>query len=56
MVLDGHSRRVAAQAGGMERQTLRDWVIRSNADVSIGVRSGPPIGTNKDPSSYVSGD
>jgi transposase len=32
MVLDGHSRLVAAQAGGMERQTLRDWVIRYNAD------------------------
>jgi hypothetical protein len=31
MVLDRHSRRVAAQAGGIERQTLRDWVIRSNA-------------------------
>jgi transposase len=31
MVLDGHSRLVAAQAG-MERQTLRDWVIRYNAD------------------------
>ena len=27
MVLDGHSRRLAAQAGGMDRQTLRDWVI-----------------------------
>ena len=26
MVLDSHSRRLAAQAGGMERQTLRDWV------------------------------
>jgi hypothetical protein len=26
MVLDGHSRRLAAQAGGMEHQTLRDWV------------------------------
>ena len=25
MVLDGHSRRLAAQAGGMDRQTLRDW-------------------------------
>jgi hypothetical protein len=25
MVLDGHSRRSAAQAGGMDRQTLRDW-------------------------------
>jgi hypothetical protein len=28
MILDGHSRRLAAQAGGMDRQTLRDWVIR----------------------------
>ena len=25
MVLDDHSRRVAAQAGGMDRQSLRDW-------------------------------
>ncbi|HEY4847907.1 MAG TPA: hypothetical protein VIH87_08990 [Methylocella sp.] len=27
MALDGHSRRLAAQAGGRGRQTLRDWVI-----------------------------
>ncbi len=25
MVLDGHSRLLAAQAGAMDRQTLRDW-------------------------------
>lgn len=25
MVLDGHPRHLAAQAGGMDRQTLRDW-------------------------------
>ena len=25
MVLDGHSRMLAAQAGAMDRQTLRDW-------------------------------
>jgi transposase len=31
MVLDGHSREEAARAGGMDRQTLRDWVIRYNA-------------------------
>jgi len=37
MVLDGHSRRVAAQAGGMERQTLRDWVHRYNADGLTGL-------------------
>ncbi len=31
MVLDGHSRVLAAQAGVMDRQTLRDWVHRYNA-------------------------
>jgi transposase len=44
MVLDGHSRRVAAQAGGMERQTLRDWVIRSNADGLTGLADRPRPG------------
>ena len=29
-VLDGTSRQEAAQIGGMDRQTLRDWVIRFN--------------------------
>jgi transposase len=29
-VLDGHSRAAAAKIGGMDRQTLRDWVIRFN--------------------------
>jgi transposase len=29
-VLDGASRAAAATAGGMDRQTLRDWVIRFN--------------------------
>jgi transposase len=29
-VLDGASRAAAAKAGGMDRQTLRDWVIRFN--------------------------
>src|SRR5918995_4257463 len=29
-VLDGASRADAAKAGGMDRQTLRDWVIRFN--------------------------
>jgi transposase len=44
MGLDGHSRRVAAQAGGMERQTLRDWVIRSNADGLTGLADRPRPG------------
>lgn len=30
--LDGMSRAAAAQAAGMDRQTLRDWVIRYNED------------------------
>src|SRR5690348_3254860 len=30
-VLDGASRAEAARIGGMDRQTLRDWVIRFNA-------------------------
>ena len=29
-VLDGSSREEAAKVGGMDRQTLRDWVIRFN--------------------------
>jgi transposase len=32
LVLDGHSRTDAAAACGMDRQTLRDWVHRSNAE------------------------
>jgi hypothetical protein len=28
-MLDGASREDAAKAGGMDRQTLRDWVIRA---------------------------
>jgi len=38
MVLDGHSRLAAAQARGMDRQTLRDWVHRSNAQGILGTR------------------
>ena len=31
-VLDGASRTAAARIGGMDRQTLRDWVIRFNEE------------------------
>jgi transposase len=43
MVLDGHARLLAAQACGMDRQTLRDWVIRYNEDGVAGLadRSRP---------------
>jgi hypothetical protein len=36
-VLDGASREAAAKIGGMDRQTLRDWVIRFNAQGSDGL-------------------
>jgi transposase len=41
-VLDGASRTEAAKIGGMDRQTLRDWVIRFNdqgADGLVNLRS-----------------
>ena len=38
LVLDGHPRLFAAQAGGMDRQTLRDWVHRYNAHGVEGLR------------------
>lgn len=38
MVLDGHPRLLAAQAGGMDRQTLRDWVHRYNEHGVDGLR------------------
>jgi transposase len=37
LVLDGHSRTAAAQACGMDRQTLRDWVHRYNAEGLAGL-------------------
>jgi transposase len=47
LVLEGWSRQAAAQAGAMDRQTLRDWVHRFNASGLEGLsnqprRSGPP--------------
>ena len=44
MVLDGHPRQLAAQAGGMDRQTLRDWVHRYNAHGVEGLRDVPRSG------------
>lgn len=37
-VLDGMSREEAARIGGMDRQTLRDWVHRFNAEGPDGLR------------------
>lgn len=44
MVLDGHPRQLAARAGGMDRQTLRDWVHRYNAHGVEGLRDVPRSG------------
>ena len=38
-ILDGHPRTEAAERAGMERQTLRDWVHRYNAEGVAGLRS-----------------
>jgi len=43
-VLDGMSRAVAARTAGMDRQTLRDWVIRFNAEGIAGLRDQPRPG------------
>jgi transposase len=39
LILDGYSRGEAAALGGMDRQTLRDWVHRYNADGVDGLKS-----------------
>jgi len=44
MVLAGHPRLLAAQAGGMDRQTLRDWVHRYNAEGLAGLVDRPRPG------------
>ena len=43
-VLDGMSRAAAARAAGMDRQTLRDWVIRFNAEGIAGLHDQPRPG------------
>jgi transposase len=42
--LDGMSRGEAARSAGMDRQTLRDWVIRFNAEGVDGLRDRPKSG------------
>jgi putative transposase len=42
--LDGMSRGQAARQVGMDRQTLRDWVIRFNAEGVAGLRDRPKSG------------
>lgn len=44
LVLDGVDRRTAAQTCGMDRQTLRDWVHRYNAEGLAGLGNLKPPG------------
>ena len=44
LVLEGASRTAAARACGMDRQTLRDWVIRYNEEGVEGLRDRPRSG------------
>ena len=44
LVLEGSSREEAARAAGMDRQTLRDWVHRYNAEGVAGLRDRPRPG------------
>jgi transposase len=41
LVLEGHNRAVAANRSGMDRQTLRDWVIRYNERGIAGLSDRP---------------
>lgn len=43
-VLEGMNRDAAARAAAMDRQTLRDWVIRFNAEGVDGLRDQPRSG------------
>ena len=52
LVLDGVDRKAAAQTCGMDRQTLRDWVHRYNAEGLAGLSNhwGAPRPRRLDPS------
>jgi transposase len=43
-VYEGMSRADAARIGGMDRQTLRDWVHRFNDEGAVGLVNRPPPG------------
>src|SRR3954451_14787677 len=44
LILEGASREDAARHAGMDRQTLRDWVHRYNAEGLAGLRDRPHPG------------
>lgn len=43
-VLDGRRHAAAARAAGLEHQTLRDWVVRFNAEGIAGLHDQPRLG------------
>jgi transposase len=47
LLLEGSSRSAAAQATGMDRQTLRDWVHRYNASGPDGLADRKPPGRTR---------
>jgi transposase len=47
MILEGYSRTDAAEMNGMDRQTLRDWVHRYNADGLAGLVSKVGLGPSR---------
>ena len=51
LILEGDSREQAARLNGMDRQTLRDWVLRYNAEGVAGLSSrcspGRPLALNE---------
>jgi len=52
LILEGRPRREAAEQAGMDRQTLRDWVHRYNAEGVAGLKSvragGHPASLNEE--------
>jgi len=46
-VYDGMSRTEAAMVGGMDRQTLRDWVLRFNDEGPAGLKDRPDAGRRR---------
>src|SRR5215470_8329838 len=44
LALEGSDRKKAAESCGMDRQALRDWVHRYNAEGLAGLRSRQPMG------------
>lgn len=47
MVLDGYSRRNAAEACAMDRQILRDWILRYNEHGLAGLSGQPHPGRRR---------